>query len=180
MGVPSLASRQTQPGPRRPTQQAKGVATMTHWPRRGSLSLTEMKAVAPIHGSFFVVSIVRLTSLSWVRCPVAIRPPSPSNLDTSSSDSVSAAIAAGRVTSYVPVVTGRENCAALIGGAAAFGFVGGEMRRPARRRRRSTRSAVGLTWRGVSGRFGNWGFGILLAYVNVTLPGQLSQSFGSI
>ncbi len=27
---------------------------MTDWPKRGSLSLTEVKAVAPIHGSFFV------------------------------------------------------------------------------------------------------------------------------
>src|SRR5688572_27271134 len=61
MGVLSCASRQTPQGPRKPTQQAEGVATITHWPKRGSLSLTEMKAVAPTHGSFFGVFIV-LTS----------------------------------------------------------------------------------------------------------------------
>jgi hypothetical protein len=55
MRVLSCASRQTLQGPRKPTQQANGVATMTHWPKRGSLSLTEMKAVAPIHGFVFIV-----------------------------------------------------------------------------------------------------------------------------
>jgi len=61
MGVLSCASRHTPQGPRKPTQQASGVATMTHWPKRGSLSLTEIKAVAPIHrfcvGFVFIVPI---------------------------------------------------------------------------------------------------------------------------
>jgi len=61
MRAPSHASRQTPPGPRKPTKQAKGVATVTDWPKRGSLSLTEVNAVAPIHGFFFVF-IPSLTS----------------------------------------------------------------------------------------------------------------------
>src|SRR5688572_31354362 len=61
MRVPSDASRQTPPGPRKPTQQVKGVATVTDWPTRGNLSLTEVKAVAPIHGLRFVF-IVLITS----------------------------------------------------------------------------------------------------------------------
>ena len=63
MRAPSHVSRQTPPGPRKPTQQAKGVATATDWPKRGSLSLTDVKAVAPIHGLFFgFVFIAPITS----------------------------------------------------------------------------------------------------------------------
>src|SRR5688572_29168863 len=63
MRAPSHVSRQTPPGPRKPTQQAKGVATATDWPKRGSLSLTEVKAVAPTHGFFFgFVFIAPITS----------------------------------------------------------------------------------------------------------------------
>jgi len=63
MRAPSHVSRHTPPGPRKPTQQAKGVATATDRPKRGSLSLTEVKAVAPIHGLFFgFVFIAPITS----------------------------------------------------------------------------------------------------------------------
>jgi hypothetical protein len=63
MRAPSHVSRHTPPGPRKPTQQAKGVATVTDRPKRGSLSLTEVKAVAPIHGFLFgFVFIAPITS----------------------------------------------------------------------------------------------------------------------